>query len=107
MSGVFMGPPWQMDWVQAAGAARDSLPPHVRDQIDAVRAELVTVKDPYFRGVDNLPDLPASCRIAPLLSTVPNGLHVCYFDHGRGWMHYLFVRRTTDPQIIVEEVFWQ
>ncbi|MEU3404519.1 hypothetical protein ABZ766_11300 [Streptomyces sp. NPDC006670] len=107
MSGAFMGPPWQMDWVDTARTARDSLPQQVRDLIDAVRAELVTVKDPYFRGVDNLPDLPMGCRIAPLLSTVPNGLHVCHFDHGRGWLHYTFVRRTADPQIIIEEVFWQ
>ncbi|WUH57925.1 hypothetical protein OG432_23830 [Streptomyces sp. NBC_00442] len=102
-----MGPPWQLDWVDTARAARGALPRRVRDLLDDIRAELITVPDPYFRGVDNLPDLPDSCRIAPLRSTVPNGLHVCYFDHGRGWIHYTFVRRTADPQIIVEEVFWQ
>ncbi|MFD8146666.1 hypothetical protein [Streptomyces sp. NPDC059708] len=30
MSGAFMGPPWQMDWVDTARAARDSLPQQVR-----------------------------------------------------------------------------
>ncbi|MGW6569802.1 hypothetical protein [Streptomyces sp. NPDC054975] len=79
----------------------------VRDLLDDIRAELVTVEDPCFRGVDNLPDLPEGCRIVPLRSMVPNGLHVCYFGHGRGWIHYAFVRRTADPQIVVEEVFWQ
>ncbi|MFB7170017.1 hypothetical protein ACFCYM_04180 [Streptomyces sp. NPDC056254] len=103
----FMGPPWQMDWVDTARTTRDSLPKPVRDLIDGIRAELVTTEDPYFRGLDNIPDLPPGCRIAPLRSTVPNGLYVCYFDHGRGWIHYTFTRRTADPQIIVEEVFWQ
>ncbi|MER6689210.1 hypothetical protein [Streptomyces minutiscleroticus] len=47
----FMGPPWQMDWTLKAQAARDALPEHVRGMSDAVRAELVTVKDPCFRGI--------------------------------------------------------
>ncbi|MFI8294231.1 hypothetical protein ACIGBL_34560 [Streptomyces sp. NPDC085614] len=83
------------------------MPKPVGDLLDEIRAELVTVEDPYFRGVDNLPNLPGGCRITLLRSTAPNGLHVCYFDHGRGWIHYSFVRRMIDPQIIVEEVFWQ
>jgi hypothetical protein len=29
------------------------------------------------------------------------------FDHGNGWVKYSFVRPTEDPQIVVEEVFWQ
>lgn len=66
-----------------------------------------TVKDPYFRGIDNLPDLPEGCWVEPAHSTVPDGPHIAYFDHGRGWLRYVFIRRTTDPQIIVEEVFWQ
>ncbi|MFC8103550.1 hypothetical protein [Streptomyces sp. NPDC057363] len=48
--GGFMGPPWQMDWTLKAQAARDALPERVRKMVDAARAELVTAKDPYFRG---------------------------------------------------------
>ncbi|MEV6954544.1 hypothetical protein [Streptomyces sp. NPDC051183] len=44
----FMGPPWQMDWVDTARTTRDSLPKPVRDLIDGIRAELVTAEDPYF-----------------------------------------------------------
>ncbi|WP_258023785.1 hypothetical protein [Streptomyces bambusae] len=40
----FMGPPWQMDRVDTARTARDSLPRPVRDLIDAIRAELVTAE---------------------------------------------------------------
>ncbi|MFD4262680.1 hypothetical protein ACFWR9_34955 [Streptomyces sp. NPDC058534] len=107
MTNDFMGPPWQMDWVRSARADRDAYPEHVRDLIDAIRAELVTVKDPYFRGIDNLPDLPEGCWVEPGRSTVPDGANVCYFDRGRGWLRYVFVRRSADPQITVEEVFWQ
>ncbi|MFI7318057.1 hypothetical protein [Streptomyces venezuelae] len=47
-----MGPPWQMDWTLKAQAARDALPEHVRKTVDAARTELVTAKDPYFRGIE-------------------------------------------------------
>ncbi|MFD4144432.1 hypothetical protein [Streptomyces sp. NPDC058572] len=107
MSSEFMGPPWQMDWVRSARADRDALPPAVRALVDEVRAELVTVEDPYFRGIDNRPDLPEGCWAEPGRSTVPDGPHIAYFDHGRGWLRYVFVRRAADPQIIVEEIFWQ
>lgn len=43
----------------------------------------------------------------PGRSTDPKGRHVCLFDNGNGWLKYSFVRRTEDPQIVVEEVFWQ
>ena len=47
MTGEFMGPPWQMDWVRSARADRDALPEAVRNLVDEIRTELVTVKDPY------------------------------------------------------------
>ncbi|GAB3173661.1 hypothetical protein [Streptomyces incanus] len=103
----FMGPPWRMDWTLKAQAVRDALPEHVRKTIDAVRAELVTAKDPYFRGVDTDVDLPEGMKVQPVRSDLPKGSRVFLFDHGHGWLHYTFVRRTEDPQIIVEEVFWQ
>jgi hypothetical protein len=49
---AFMGPPWQMDWRLDALARRDGLPEHVQKKVDEARAELVTAKDPYFRGID-------------------------------------------------------
>ena len=30
----------------------------------------------------------------------------CRIDNGNGWLKYTFVRRTVDPQIVVEEIFW-
>ncbi|MBO8187386.1 hypothetical protein JW592_18220 [Streptomyces sp. DW4-2] len=102
-----MGPPWQMDWTLKAQAARDSLPEHVRKVVDAARAELVTAKDPYFRGIETDVDLPDGMKVQPVQSTEPKGAHVLLFDSGHGWMTYTFIRRTEDPQIIVEELFWQ
>ena len=83
MTGEFMGPPWQMDWVRSARADRDALPEAVRNLVDEIRAELVTVKDPYFRGIDNRPDLPAGCWVEPSRSTVPEGAHIACFDPPR------------------------
>lgn len=46
-------------------------------------------------------------RVVPGRSTDPKGRHICLFDNGNGWLKYSFVRRTEDPQIVVEEVFWR
>ncbi len=105
--GGFMGPPWHMDWTLKAQAARDALPEHVRKMVDAARAELVTVKDPYFRGIDTDVDLPPGMRVQPARSDLPKGSRILHFDYGHGWLRYTFVSPTEDPQIIVEEVFWQ
>ncbi|MEU1690902.1 hypothetical protein [Streptomyces hirsutus] len=102
-----MGPPWQMDWTLKAQAARDALPEQVRKTPDAARAELVTAKDPYYRGIDADADLPAGMKVLPARSDLPKGSCIFHFDHGHGWLRYTFVPRTEDPQIIVEEVFWQ
>ncbi|MEU6755032.1 hypothetical protein [Streptomyces sp. NPDC046685] len=103
----FMGPPWQMDWTLNAQAARDILPENVRKMVDAARAELVTAADPYFRGIEADADLPDGMRVRPVESSRPKGSRIFLFDGGNGWMIYSFIRRVEDPQIIVEEVFWQ
>jgi hypothetical protein len=103
----FMGPPWQMDWRLDALASRDALPEHVRKMIDEVRAELVTAKDPYVRGIDTDRDLPETMHVEPVRSSDPKGPRIVYFDNHRGWLVYAFVRRFADPQIMVFEVFWQ
>lgn len=102
-----MGPPWQADWTVEAGNNRSALPEAARALIDAARAELVTARDPYFRGIDADRDLPAGMSVEPVQSTRPSGQHVLYFDHGRGWLRYSFVPRTADPQIVIDECFWQ
>ncbi|MEV2193911.1 hypothetical protein AB0I02_23440 [Streptomyces phaeochromogenes] len=107
MTDEFMGPPWQMDWRLDALAARDALPDHVRKIVDVVRAELVTAKDPYFRGVETDAGLPDGMAVEPALSSRPKGARVFLFDHANGWLTYTFMPRTEDPQIIVEQVFWQ
>jgi hypothetical protein len=61
----FMGPPWQMDWRIDALAVREALPEHARGMVDAARAELVTAKDPYFRGIDTDAGLPEGMRVMP------------------------------------------
>jgi hypothetical protein len=104
---AFMGPPWQMDWRLDALAFREALPGHVRETVDTARAELVTAKDPYFRGIDADADLPKTMYIEPVRSTEPRGPRVLYFDNHRGWLVYTFIRRAEDPQIVVEELFWQ
>jgi hypothetical protein len=103
----FMGPPWQADWRIDALVTFEALPDHVREIVLAARAELVTAKDPYFHGIDADAGLPEGMRVAPGRSTDPKGRHICFFDNGNGWLKYSFVRRTEDPQIVVEEVFWQ
>ena len=107
MTNEFMGPPWQMDWRLDALAARDALPDQVREIVDAARAELVTAKDPYFRGIDTDAHLPDGMWVEPALSTQPKGARVFYFDHGSGWLTYSFIPRAEDPQLIVEQLFWQ
>lgn len=101
-----MGPPWQMDWRLDALAARDALPDHIREIVDAVRAELVTAKDPYFRGIETDADLPEGMTVEPALSSQPKGARMFFFDQGNGWLIYTFVPRVEDPQIVVEQVFW-
>jgi len=100
-----MGPPWQMDWRLDALAARDALPDHIREIVDAVRAELVTAKDPYFRGVETDADLPEGMTVEPALSSRPKGARMFFFDLGNGWLTYTFVPRVENPQIVVEQVF--
>jgi hypothetical protein len=102
-----MGPPWQADWTKEAESNRDALPTHPRTLVDAVRAELVTAKDPYFRGIDSDRDLPTGMNVEPVQSTRPGGEHVLYFDHGRGWLRYHFTPRMADPQIVIDECYWQ
>ncbi|GHI06690.1 hypothetical protein AQI88_30465 [Streptomyces cellostaticus] len=106
MTDGFMGPPWQMDWRLDARAALEALPEHVREMVYAARAELVTAKDPYFRGIETDAGLPDDMKVRPDRSTDPKGRHICFFDYGNGWLKYVFVRRTEDPQITVEELFW-
>ncbi|MFH8533772.1 hypothetical protein ACH4GE_35795 [Streptomyces tendae] len=45
--------------------------------------------------------------VEPVQSTRPGGEHIIYFDHGRGWLRYHFTRRSTDPQIVIDECFWR
>jgi hypothetical protein len=102
-----MGPPWQADWTEEATSNYNALPPQARTMVEAARAALVIAKDPYFRGIDTDRDLPTGMSVEPAQSTRPSGEHVLYFDHGRGWLRYHFVPRTTDPQIVIDECFWQ
>ncbi|GAA3543041.1 hypothetical protein [Streptomyces osmaniensis] len=107
MTEEFMGPPWQMDWRLDALAGRDALPEHVRKMLDEARAELVTAKDPYFRGIDGDAALPSGMYVEPVRSSDPKGPRILSFDNHNGWVIYTFVRRSEDPQILVYEVFWQ
>lgn len=102
-----MGPPWQMDWRLDALAHREALPEHVRKIVDEARAELVTAKDPYFRGIDADADLPETMSVEPIWSTDPKGPRILHFDNYKGWLVYTFERRVEDPQIVVVEIFWQ
>ncbi|MEU1814079.1 hypothetical protein ABZ543_02675 [Streptomyces roseifaciens] len=45
--------------------------------------------------------------VEPARSTRFRGPHVLFFDGSRGWARFVFVRRTADPQIVVEELFRQ
>lgn len=102
-----MGPPWQADWTKSAEDNHNALPKHAQELVDAARAELVTARDPYFRGIDTDRDLPAGMSVEPVQSTRPSGEHVLYFDYGRGWLRYHFTPRATDPQLVLDECFWQ
>ncbi|MEU6507644.1 hypothetical protein [Streptomyces sp. NPDC046942] len=106
MTDEFMGPPWQMDWRLDALAVFDALPTHVRELVMAARAELVTAKDPYFRGIETDARLPDGMWVELARSSWPKGPRICYFDHGSGWLTYSFVPRVEDPQITVEQLFW-
>lgn len=46
-------------------------------------------------------------KVRPVESSKPTGARILLFDGGHGWMTYTFIRRAEDPQIVVEEVFWQ
>lgn len=98
MTDGFMGPPWQLDWTEGARTYRDSLPLEIREQVHDVAITLVTAKNPLQ---------PEDLQHEPARSTRPKGPHIVYFDSGRGWLRYTFVARMTDPQIVVEEMFWQ
>ena len=106
MTDGFMGPPWQMDWRFDALAALEALPARVRDIVYAARAELVTAKDPYFRGIETDACLPDGTQVMPIRSSEPKGPRALFFDNDNGWLKYTFVHRTEDPQIVVEELFW-
>ncbi|UUU32893.1 hypothetical protein JIX56_25130 [Streptomyces sp. CA-210063] len=45
--------------------------------------------------------------VRPLRSNDPKGRRIFFFDDCNGWLIYDFVPRTEDPQIVVDEVFWQ
>ncbi|MFC8423874.1 hypothetical protein ACFUN7_23855 [Streptomyces sp. NPDC057236] len=107
MTDALMGPPRQMDRRLDAPADRDRLPGHAWRMVDEARAELVTAKDPFFRGIDADAGLPKPMYVEPVRSTDPKGPHVLHFDDHRGWLIHTFVPRTEDPRIIVEEIFWQ
>ncbi|MFF4216316.1 MULTISPECIES: hypothetical protein [Streptomyces] len=94
-----MGPPWQIDYVEAARTYRDSLPAEVRDSFREALIDILTAKDPYRPG-EHVP-------VEPVRSTRFRGPHVLFFDSSRGWARFVFIRRTADPQIVVEELFWQ
>ncbi|MBH1938374.1 hypothetical protein I5Q34_29650 [Streptomyces sp. AV19] len=99
MSDDIMGPPWKIDWRTDAGAYRDSLPKDVRETLVEALVDVNTAPDPYRPG----PDIP----VEPERSTRFRGPHIFYFDSGRGWARFTFVRRSEDPQIVIEELFWQ
>ncbi len=103
MTDGFMGPPWQVDWVEEARAYRDSLPEEIRKMIREGMAELITAGNPYVPQ----DELPEGFHLEPARSSRPKAHHVLYFHHGRGWLRFTFVRRVEDPQIVVEEIFWQ
>ncbi|WP_416976235.1 hypothetical protein [Streptomyces sp. T028] len=106
MTDEFMGPPWQMDWRLDAFTAFDALPDHVREIVLEARGELVTAKDPYFRGIETDACLPDGTQVMPVRSSDPKGAHLLLFDDEHGWLKFTFVPRIADPQIIVEELFW-
>jgi hypothetical protein len=82
------------------------MPVEGRDLVTAARAELITVEDPYFRGIDADAGLPHWITVRPLASINPGGPHIADLVGGRGWLIYTFIRRHAEPQIIVTEAFW-
>lgn len=99
-------PPWQMDWTKIAWDDFQNMPAEGRDLVTAARAELITVEDPCFRGIDADAGLPHWITVRPLASTNPGGPHIADIAGGRGWLIYTFIRRHAEPQIIVTEAFW-
>ncbi|WP_405711670.1 hypothetical protein OG264_22330 [Streptomyces xanthophaeus] len=96
MSEEFTGPPWAVDCTQDAEKYRLALAGPPREALWEALFELRTARNPY-RG-DN---------VEPARSTVPRGPHIAYFDNNRGWIRFTFLARVAEPQIVVEEIFWQ
>ncbi|MGW2701198.1 hypothetical protein [Streptomyces sp. NPDC001340] len=95
-----------VDWRLDALAALEALPAHAQQMVYAARAELVTAKDPYFRGIETDACLPDGMQVMPVRSSEPKGARALFFDNENGWLKYTFVPRTEDPQIVVEQLFW-
>ncbi|MFB7175719.1 hypothetical protein ACFCYM_33585 [Streptomyces sp. NPDC056254] len=72
----------------------------------SARAELITVLDPYYRGIDADVSLPHWITVRPLASTSPGGPHIADLAGGRGSLIFTFTRRHADPQITVTDTFW-
>lgn len=103
MTDPFCGPPWATDWTKTAAEYRDSLPQAVRELVLDAVVDLLASRHPYRDvGLDT-----SRVSIEPARSTQPRGPHILYFDRGRGWLRYVFVPRSAEPQIIVETLFWQ
>ncbi|MEJ8632404.1 hypothetical protein [Streptomyces sp. MS2.AVA.5] len=100
------GPPWQMDWTAEARRRFDDMPAGGHRLVLAVRAELITAADPYYRGIDADAGLPHWITVRPLASTSPDGPHIAHLAGGRGWLVFTFIRRHADPQITVTDAFW-
>ncbi|MFG2298880.1 hypothetical protein [Streptomyces sp. NPDC048603] len=96
MSEEFTGPPWAVDYTQDAEKYRLSLADGPREALREAVFELLTARHPY-RGD----------HVEPARSTAPRGPHISYFDSNRGWLRFVFLPRVAEPQIVVEEIFWQ
>ncbi|MFF3676514.1 hypothetical protein ACFYYS_21400 [Streptomyces sp. NPDC002120] len=96
MSEEFTGPPWAVDCTQDAEKYRLALADAPREALWEALFELRTARNPY-RGD----------HVEPARSTVPRGPHIAYFDGYRGWILFTFLPRVAEPQIVVEEIFWQ
>ncbi|GAA1565602.1 hypothetical protein ACYTFC_21720 [Streptomyces globosus] len=99
-------PPWKMDWTVEALQEFESMPEDGKQLVLAARAELITVLDPYYRGIDADSSLPHWITVRPLASTNPGGPHIADLAGGRGWLVFTFIRRHADPQITVTDAFW-
>ncbi|MEV6685099.1 hypothetical protein AB0N28_07130 [Streptomyces sp. NPDC051130] len=102
MSAPFTGPPWAADWTKLAAEYRDSLPARVRDLVIDAVIELKTSHHPYRDT-----HLGPAVSVEPVRSTDPRGPHILYFDNSHGWLRYTFIHRAAEPQIIIEQLFWQ